>query len=305
MGRRHRAPQLHPPHGPDSATSRNYSRALVTEEVVLPGGNAGGAVLVDGTVRRKAGPWTPTIHALLRFLEAAEFDGVPKALGIDAQGREILTYLEGDTIGNTRPWPAWVHSDEALVEVGSWLRRYHDVVVDFELPDDARWRMGSMSQSSPGGVIGHNDAAPYNAVWRSVPDADRAVGPGHSRLVGFVDWDFAAPCPAIWDLAFVAFSWIPLHARDVATSEGFEDFDDRPRRLRLLLDAYRYDGSIGELFDVLLARLQDHIRGIEALAATGEPLFEQLIDDGVVNSLERAIKELIDDLPTFWDDTIG
>jgi hypothetical protein len=50
-------------------------------------------------------------------------------------------------------------------------------------------------------IIGHNDAAAYNAVWRPIaPDPDNRArgddGPGE-RLVGFVDWDFAAPCPPI------------------------------------------------------------------------------------------------------------
>ena len=36
-------------------------------EQPLQGGNAGGAVLVEGTVRRPAGAWTPAVHALLRY----------------------------------------------------------------------------------------------------------------------------------------------------------------------------------------------------------------------------------------------
>jgi hypothetical protein len=104
------------------------------EEQPLPGGNAGGAVLVGGTVRRPAGPWTPTVHALLRHLEAREFAGAPRVLGTDEQDREVLTYLPGETVGMSRPWPSWVHSEEALTEVGQWLRGYHDAVADFVPP---------------------------------------------------------------------------------------------------------------------------------------------------------------------------
>lgn len=110
------------------------------EEERLPGGNAGGAVLVDGTVRRTTGAWTPAVHALLRHLEARGFDGAPRVLGIDEQGREVLTFLPGMTVGFARPWPAWVHSDEALVQVGTWLHHYHDAVADFVPPPQARWR---------------------------------------------------------------------------------------------------------------------------------------------------------------------
>jgi ABC-type branched-subunit amino acid transport system substrate-binding protein len=39
--------------------------------------------------------------------------------------------------------------------------------------------------------------------------------------MGFVDWDFATPGPALRDLAFVAFSRVPLVARDVAAAADF------------------------------------------------------------------------------------
>jgi hypothetical protein len=236
----------------------------------------------------------------LRFLEVAGFDGAPRALGIDAQGREILSFLPGETVGDTRPWPEWVHSDGALVDVGEWLRSYHDVVVEFTPPEDAQWQMASMGTVTPGDVIGHNDAAPYNAVWLSPTGASQSSGGDPtSRLIGFVDWDFASPCAAIWDLAFVACSWVPLHARDVAASEGFTDFDDRPRRLRLLLDAYRYDGTISVLIEAVQARLHDHIRGLKELAGAGDPLFQRLIDDGAITRIERALGELSHDARTY------
>lgn len=131
------------------------------EERRLLGGNAGGAVLVDGTVRRPIGPWTPTVHALLRYLEDRGFEGASRVLGVDERGREVLTFLPGATVGVTRPWPAWVHSDEALVEVGAWLRRYHDAVADFVQPAGAQWRT-SVGTWQPGDIVGHNDAAPFS-----------------------------------------------------------------------------------------------------------------------------------------------
>jgi hypothetical protein len=269
------------------------------DEVPLAGGNTGGAVLANGTVRRRAGPWTPTVHSLLKFLETSGFEGAPRALGFDEKGREVLSFLQGETVGDTIPWPAWVHSDAALVDVGRWLRRYHDVVVHFEVPGDAQWRTAPSAERRPGDVIGHNDAAPYNAVWRSDVASRSTAEEQTSRLIGFIDWDFAAPCPAIWDLAFLACAWVPLHAREVALREGFTDFDGRPRRLRLLLDSYGYDGTIGELLETVQARLEDHIRATEELARAGDPIFQHLIDDGVITRIERAIVELAHDAPEF------
>ncbi len=76
-------------------------------EVPLPGGNTTGAVLIDGVIHKRASPWTPTVHALLRYLEEAGFPGAPRALGFDSSGREMLSYLPGETIGDRMPWPAW------------------------------------------------------------------------------------------------------------------------------------------------------------------------------------------------------
>ena len=257
----------------------------------LEGGNAGGAVLVEGTVRRAAGRWTPAVHALLRHLEQRNFDGAPRVLGIDERDREILSFLPGLTVGAAQPWPAWVHSDDALSDVGAWLRRYHDCVVDFVPPADASWRSGSRPWRA-GDVLGHNDAAPYNAVWR----ADPASSP---RLTGFIDWDFAAPCSAVWDLACTAFSWVRLHARAVVQAEGFSDFDSRPRRLRLLLHAYGWTGTVSEVLDAVQNRLIAHVDGLRALAERGDPLFRRLVDSGVPDVLQQAMRELDHDRREF------
>jgi hypothetical protein len=263
------------------------------EERRLPGGNTGGASLVDGTVRRATGPWTPTVHALLDHLEAEGFAGAPRPLGVDGQGREILSFMPGSTVGDAKPWPAWVRSEAALVDVGGWLRSYHDIVRSFVPPADACWR-ASQRAWQPGDVIGHNDAAPYNAVWQPGFAADTQARLNHptGRLIGFIDWDFAAPCPAIWDLAFVVFSWVPLHARDIATADGFHRFGERPGRLRRLLTAYGYTSTVEELLDVVRARIQDHSRGVRQSAAAGDPFFARLIKDGVLDALDRALDQL-------------
>jgi len=63
-------------------------------EVRLPGGNLGGAIRAGDTVHRAAGPWTPAVHALLGYL-APRLPHIPRVLGFDARGREVLSYLPG------------------------------------------------------------------------------------------------------------------------------------------------------------------------------------------------------------------
>jgi len=98
-----------------------------------------------------------------------------------------------------KPRPAWVHAEDTLVQVAHWMRACHEAVADFVPPPGAVWRGRGIW--SPGLIIAHNDAATYNAAWHQ------------GRLTGFFDWDFAGPATPEWDLAFAAFSWVPLHTR--------------------------------------------------------------------------------------------
>jgi hypothetical protein len=250
----------------------------------LPGGNTGGAVRVGDTVRRTPGCWTPAVHALLAHLETVGFPGAPRARGFDDRGREILTLLPGEVVGSAHPWPAWAHSDDAMLQAARWLRDLHDAVATFRPPADARWRDGGTWR--PGMVVGHNDAAPTNAAW-----AD-------GRLVGFFDWDFAGPVTREWDLAFTAFAWVPLRARHVAAAEGFTAFADRPRRLRAFLDAYGWTGPVEPFVATVGRRVQRSADGIRRRAATGEAAFGHLVDLGVDADLETAVAEL--DAPGTW-----
>lgn len=244
----------------------------------LDGGNVGGAVRVGDTVRRAPGPWTPAVHALLTHLAAQRFTGAPRPLGFDEQGREVLTFLEGRTVGSGKPWPSWVHADETLDQVACWARDYHRAVADFVPPPDALWCGGG--RWSPGLIIGHNDAAPYNAAWH------------RGRLAGFFDWDLAGPVTPEWDLAFTAFSWVPLHARHVVTAEGFTDFAARPGRLDRFLGTYGWSGGTADFLDVVRERVRAHADGVRRLAANGDPVFGRLLRQGVCDDLDRALVEL-------------
>lgn len=159
---------------------------------------------------------------------------------------------------------------------------------------DAQWR-ASRHRWQPGDIVGHNDAAPYNAVWREHP----GTGITDGVLIGFIDWDCAGPGPALRELAFVAFSWVPLTAPHVAAGDGFSDVADRPRRLRLLLDAYGYQGDIDALLHAVKARIVDHIEGLVRLAASGDPPFVRLVQRGVIEDLDRAIAQLGHDASRF------
>ncbi|GAA2856943.1 trifolitoxin immunity protein [Actinoplanes cyaneus] len=253
-------------------------------EEALPGGNTVGAVRVGEVVHKRASPWTPTVHALLRHLESAGFDGAPRALGFDEQGREMLSYLPGEVIGGRMPWPGWAFADETLVQAGQWLRRLHDVTAGFRPPADERWFAGG--RMGPGMVVGHQDAAPYNAVM----DGD--------RLAGFFDWDTSGPSPREVDLAFTALSWVPLYTPDAARHLGFDRPGDRSRRLHLLLDAYGYEGDRREFGAVIVRRARRQAGVMRQMADAGDPAAIALLP--VAAHLERSATN-VEALPdSFW-----
>ncbi|MGX7672204.1 phosphotransferase [Plantactinospora sp. DSM 117369] len=253
-------------------------------EVALPGGHTTGAVLIDDVVHKPASTWTSTVHALLRYLEDAGFDGAPRALGFDDQGREMLSYLRGDTVGDRTPWPDWVFAESTLVQVGQWLRRLHDVTVGFGPPADERWFIGDAVR--PGLVVGHQDAAPYNAV----------VDGG--RLVGFCDWGAAGPSTREFDLALSALWWVPFCPPNAVAPLGFDPSEDRSRRLHLLLDAYGYDADRREFGAVVVHRARRQAAAIRRMADGGDPAATRLLF--VADYFESAAAD-VEALPNeFW-----
>ncbi|WP_277207358.1 aminoglycoside phosphotransferase family protein [Isoptericola croceus] len=207
------------------------------DEVELAGGNVGAVVRVGDTVRRTAGPWTPTIHALLAWVRARGASMVPVPLGIDDGGREVLSFLPGEVAG--WPVPAWVWEPETAQAAGTMLRTWHDATEGFAL-QDATWRV---PPRDPVEVVCLNDIAPYNMVHDG------------NRLVGLIDIDMASPGPRVWDLAYLAYR-ICGWCEDMPAPTGSAP---RAVRLDLLLDAYGRDAapSTTAVMSTMRQRLHD------------------------------------------------
>ncbi len=227
-------------------------------------------MLVDGTVRRAAGPWTPGVHALLEHLHAVGFTEAPRPLGMDDRGREVLTFIPGQTTGDW-PWPDWVWADETMLQAADWLRRYHEAVASFVPPTGSAWRLGGRLQ--PGQLIAHNDPGPYNAAW-------------DGRLAGFFDWDFAGPATREWELAYLAFAWVPLYSTELDA--------DRGRRLRMLLRAYGSALPVDAVVTLAARRARHLAATVRRLAAAGDAAFARQVEDGSPGLLEQSARELDD-----------
>lgn len=223
----------------------------------LPGSGRVPVTRAGRTVRRPVSPWTPSVHALLRHLESVGFTGAPRVIGIE-DGHEILTFIDGVEAHHARD--PLLHNDAALAAVGRLLRRYHDAVASFVPPPDAVWQWPT--PVGPGAIIGHNDLGPQNTVY---------VG---QAPIAFIDWDYAAPALPIWDLAYAAWSFIPLYDNDFAARHGYSTAPRGPR-VRILCDAYGLTDRSAFL-DTVRERQRAFIDMVQQRAAAGVPGFAEV-----------------------------
>ncbi len=240
-------------------------------EILLAGGNLTKVVRVGDTVRREAGSWTPFVHRLLHHVRAKGFAFAPKALGLDALGREILSYIHGQTLIE-QPWPEWVWSEELLDEAVAALADFHAKVADFR-PEYVESRLGTQPLTSDQ-IICHNDFAPYNCVFE------------HGHLKGVLDWDVVCAGSPTWDLAFFTWHWVPLYGP--TSGLAWRTPDVAARRLRRIVDVYGLHDRSGFL-EQIIERIEASRQGILARAADGDEAFQRLHTEGHVDEMSRAI----------------
>ncbi len=255
----------------DNKQTSDQSAGACGIEEVLAGGGVNALTRIGNTVRRPKHPWTTTVHALLGFLNAQGFDGVPAVHGFDDQGREILEFVAG-SVGNY-PLTGEVRSESALLSSAQLLRRFHDAsrCALGHLPDG--WQLPPLE---PVEVVCHSDFAPYNCVYRE------------GIAVSIIDFDMARPGPRIWDLAYALYRFAPLtHANN---SDGFGDISVQSIRARQFLDSY---GATREqraqALEMVPLRLQALVEFMRDAAEQGNSSFAHHIDDGHLDLYLRDI----------------
>jgi len=130
-------------------------------------------------------------------------------------------------------------------------------------------------------VICHNDVAPYNTVF--VDDRPRAL----------IDFDTAGPGPRIWDVAYVAYtfvplaSFVPLAGGRVVPYEPAQHAEDRTRRLRLLADAYGL--PMDDLLPTVTRRLEAVCDFLMARADAGDDAYRRLITEGHLDHYRQEV----------------
>ncbi len=243
-------------------------RELLLDGRRLDGGNVGGAVRIGHTVRRQQGRWSPAVHAYLAHLEVRGLPYVPRVLGEDARGREVLTYLSGRVVDVDAD-----QLDEAqLVSLVDWTRALHAAALDFTHPGP--WRFFGVEEPE---LVAHNDLAPYNICFHQ------------DRLVGVFDWDLAGPSTRLLELAFLAWNCVPLY-RDIGAAPAAE-------RLELIAKTYG-DFTAGEILAAVPVRIQIMLDGIPAAVAAGDAGMARLMDVGEPARSAASLADLRTRIPS-------
>ena len=196
-------------------------------EVYLTGGRTtSGVVRVGNTVRRPTRAGSSFVHSLLQHLEAKNFSGSPRYLGIDGQGREILSFIPGEV-----PAELGGLSLAQVAEGATLLRSFHDATEDCLLRGNRE-------------VVCHGDPSPCNTVFRE------------GRPYAFIDFDSACPGERAQDIGYAAWMWLDIGNDEI-------DAQHQYLGLRAFMAAYGAVANVEPVAAVLQAqrRLCDRTDG--------------------------------------------
>ena len=229
-------------------------------------------VIADGRVRRPAGWWTPTVHALLRHVRSVGFREVPEPLGL-VGGMETLSWIPGES--GKAGW-AKVVPDDGLRAFARFLRRYHESTTGFVMIDGGRWAL-SDRPARPGEVICHGDSGPWNVVWRG------------AQPVGLIDFDFAGPGDPMLDVAYAVEYTAPFRSDEVAMRwHTFETPPDRPHRIAVFAEAYGLASAHG-MVDAVIERQQLSISQVQQLADGDVQPQRRWVENGCLDELAARV----------------
>lgn len=202
----------------------------VEVELQRGGGRNAGSVVRDGDrLLRPTSANSDVVRRLLDRLHDVGFAGAPAHLGQEADGREVLSWVEGATFPTNVP--TWLRAPATLADVGRLLRLFHNAVKSWS---DVTWEpMCAPPDLLAGTIVCHGDLGFGNVVFRE------------RRPIAFIDFEFIVRADPLYDVATLASVWPVLPETAPGDATGRRDFEecllavaegyglDRGQRLRL------------------------------------------------------------------------
>jgi len=240
--------------------------------VIMGGGKVNTVFRKGNLVKRRLGSWSPAVHQLLYWLKVQRFCSVPELLGV-TDNEEILSFLDGEPV--LRPWKKSIQCNQWIIELGTWLRHYHDAVQAFELQDGVSFIWGP-KKTKQGMVVCHGDLGPWNCIQKN----------GH--LIGVIDWDLARFGYPLDDLAQLALEAIPLRQSTEQTMGAKPDKQILWQRLELLCDSYGVYTS-KDVLKHLFLYIEMISQEMQNLAVLGIQPFVSFIERGFAEDYKKDL----------------
>ena len=247
-------------------TAGEPDRAEPLRNEIIKGGREGKIKKQGDRIYRPANVWSADVHKFLNFLISEGFTNVPDPQGFTDDGNEILSFVPGKA--NNYPLPKEYLEDEMLILSAKLLRRYHDAGSKYiwRLRGDEPWMLPKVE---PVEVMCHGDFAPYN------------VTVVNAQPFGIIDFDTLHPGPALWDVAYAVYRWVPFTSPE--NPDHYDDMPEQIRKAKVFLDAYGATKEQREaLPDMMVKRLTALVQYITKQAEGGDEDFAKNIEDGHV-----------------------
>jgi hypothetical protein len=265
-------------------SSISPERAASKEKIIiienfenLDGGREGKIKRSGEKVIRPASVWSSDVHTFLEFLIGKGFEFVPKPYGFTENNEEILSYVPGTAYNY--PLPEIFMNDEMIIGAAKLLKRYHDIGSDYinELRGDEKWMLPEVK---PAEVMCHGDFAPYNVTLID------------GKPMGIIDFDTLHPGPALWDIAYAVYRWVPFTSPD--NPDHYDDTPEQIRKMNVFLDSYgATEKQRQELPAMMVKRLTALVEFMTAEADDGNEDFTRNLEAGHVNIYTNDINYII------------
>lgn len=258
---------------------------MMNNNEVLCGGRDNKIFRITDKVIRPSAAWTPHVHDFLNFLIDEGVTFVPRPYGINENGEESLSYVQGEVFNY--PLPEFMLQDHMIISSAKLLSSFHEVSGRYidKITHNEEWMLPAID---PIEVMCHGDFAPYNVT---IVDGE---------VFGIIDFDTLHPGPKMWDVAYAVYRWVPF--TNPTNPDGCFSLEEQIRKAKLFLDTYGTTLEERELLPQMMAdRLINLVSYMKNQAAGGNHDFQKNIEEGHMDLYIKDIQYILKNERTILD----